>query len=132
MIKFAVINSENIAIKYEYINDQELDNYLKEGFIPIWNEMQCNLGWIYDTNYNIFNPPKWTSYEFLLRLTAEERADIRERSKTDPNVADFLMLAQSAQEIISNDPITLMGMNYLVSIGVFTEQRKKEILQILE
>ena len=51
---------------------------------------------------------------------------------TDPNVADFLMLAQSAQEIISNDPVTLMGMDYLVAIGVFTEQRKKEILQILE
>jgi hypothetical protein len=70
----------------------------------------------------------WTSYEFLNRLTAEERADIRERSATDPNVADFLMLAQAAQEIVSDDPATVMGMNYMVYIGVFTEERKNQIL----
>ena len=73
----------------------------------------------------------WTSYEFLNRLTASERADIRQRALTDPNVADFLMLAQAAQEIISDDPATLMGMGYMVMIGVFTEARKNEILEIV-
>jgi hypothetical protein len=70
----------------------------------------------------------WTSYEFLNRLTASERADIRQRALTDPNVADFLMLATAAQEVLSDDPVTIMGMGYMVMIGVFTEARKNEIL----
>jgi hypothetical protein len=70
----------------------------------------------------------WTSYEFLNRLTTSERADIRTRALTDPNVADFLMLATAAQEVLSDDPVTLMGMSYMVMIGVFTEARKNEIL----
>jgi len=37
-------------------------------------------------------------------------------------------LAQAAQEIISDDPVTLQGMNYLVSLGLLTEQRKNNIL----
>jgi hypothetical protein len=98
--------------------------------IKIGVGVPCYLGW--EFNGIDFDPPKWTAYQFLLRLTPEERADIRQRAATDPNVADFLMLCQSAQEIISNDPVTVMGMNYMVAIGVFTEQRKKEILQILE
>lgn len=71
---------------------------------------------------------RWTAYEFLNRLTAAERAQIRALSSTDTNVADFLMLATAAQEIISDDPTTVMGMNYMVMIGVFTEARKNEIL----
>lgn len=70
----------------------------------------------------------WTSYQFLNRLTASERADIRQRALTDPNVADFLMLATAAQEVLSDDPVTIMGMGYMVMIGVFTEVRKNEIL----
>ena len=70
----------------------------------------------------------WTSYQFLNRLTASERADIRQRALTDTNVADFLMLATAAQEVLSDDPVTVMGMSYMVMIGVFTEARKNEIL----
>lgn len=70
----------------------------------------------------------WTAYQFLLRFTAEERAAFRAASLTDPNVADFQQLAQAAQEVISNDPMTVAGMNYLVSVNLLTEQRKNEIL----
>lgn len=70
----------------------------------------------------------WTSYEFLNRLTASERADIRQRALTDHNVADFLMLATAAQEVLSDDPVTIMGMDYMVMIGVFTQARRNEIL----
>lgn len=73
----------------------------------------------------------WTAYEFLLRLTAEERAAIRAMAQVNPGVADFLHLSQAAQEIISDDPMTVMGMNYMVSIGIFTEQRKNEILGLI-
>jgi hypothetical protein len=37
-------------------------------------------------------------------------------------------LAQAAQEVVSDDPMTVSGMNYLVLVGLITEQRKQEIL----
>lgn len=77
------------------------------------------------------NRQTWTAYEFLLRLTAEERAAIRAMSQINPGVADFLHLSQAAQEIINDDPMTVAGMNYMVSIGIFTEQRKNEILGLI-
>lgn len=70
----------------------------------------------------------WTSYEFLNRFTPQERAAFRSAALTDVNVADFQMLATAAQEVISDDPVTLMGMSYLVSVGLLTEIRKTEIL----
>jgi hypothetical protein len=77
------------------------------------------------------NRKTWTSYEFLLRLTAEERAAIRTMAQVNQGVADFLHLSQAAQEVVSDDPMTLAGMNYMVSIGIFTEQRKNEILGLI-
>lgn len=77
------------------------------------------------------NLPKiFTAYEFMLRFTAEERAAFRAAALTDPNVADFQQLAQSAQEIFTNDPVTIMGMDYLVSVGLLTQARRDEILAV--
>lgn len=73
-------------------------------------------------------PKRYTSYEFLLRFTPEERAAFRAAAATDPNVADFQQLATAAQQIISNDPVTIMGMQYLVLVGLLTQQRADEIL----
>jgi hypothetical protein len=98
--------------------------------IKIPGGIACHVGWVH--NGLTFDPPRWTSYQFLLRLTAQERMTIRQLAATDPNVADFLMLAQSAQEVVSTDPMTLAGMNYMVSVGVFTEQRKNEVLGLSE
>lgn len=72
----------------------------------------------------------WTAYQFLLRFTANERAAFRAAALTDPNVADFQQLAQAAQEVINDDPMTIAGMNYLVSVGLLTEARKNEILGV--
>lgn len=70
----------------------------------------------------------YTSYEFLNRLTAAERAALRAAAETDPTVADFQELAVAANEIINTDPVTIAGMNYLVAQGHLTESRKLEIL----
>lgn len=70
----------------------------------------------------------YTAYQFLLLFTAEERAAFRNAAKTDEFVADFMSLAQAAQEIITDDPLTVQGMGYLVYIGLLTENRKDEIL----
>jgi hypothetical protein len=70
----------------------------------------------------------YTAYQFMLRFTSEERTAYRNAAKTDDNVADFMSLAQAAQEIINDDPMTVAGMNYLVSLGIISEARKNEIL----
>lgn len=75
-----------------------------------------------------FRRPKWTAYQFLLRFTPAERALFRSGAASDPALADFLQLAQAAQEIDAGDPITLAGMSYLVSVGVLSEARRKEVL----
>jgi hypothetical protein len=75
-----------------------------------------------------FRRPKWTAYQFLLRFTPQERAAFRAGAASDPPLADFLQLAQAAQEVDAGDPITLAGMSYLVSVGVLSEQRRKEVL----
>lgn len=122
-------------MKYALVRNGIVENIvvgegLDGDFIPC--SPVVGIGWTY--NNGTFQPPiqvkVWTSYEFLNRLTASERADIRQRALTDPNVADFLMLATAAQEVRSDDPVTIIGMDYMVLIGVFTQSRRDEILGV--
>jgi hypothetical protein len=79
-----------------------------------------------------FKPPVvprvWTAYQFLLRFTEAELAAIRTASVTDPITWRFLTLATAAQEVNSDDPTTIGGMDYLVSQNLLTPERKAEIL----
>jgi hypothetical protein len=75
-----------------------------------------------------FDAPRWTAYQFLLRFTAAERASFRAAAATDENVADFQELATAAQEIVADDPMTVAGIDYLVSINLLTQARANEIL----
>lgn len=70
----------------------------------------------------------WTSYEFLTRFTDVERKRIWNRAKNDDDIADFLMMAQSANEVISDDPMTVAGMDLLVAKNVITQARRDQIL----
>jgi hypothetical protein len=73
-------------------------------------------------------PQAWTSYEFLLRFTAGERAAFRVAAETDAQVADFIQLSSAAQEIFNDDSVTISGMNYLVSVGLLSQARADEVL----
>lgn len=135
-------------MRYAVIENGIVENIILIDDISQWDSPQLilelnnneilNIGWIYNENTNPrFTAPinyqiqqQWSSYQFLLRFTTEERAAFRAAALTDPNVADFQQLAQAAQEIINNDPMTIAGMNYLVSVGLLTEPRKNEILGI--
>jgi len=75
-----------------------------------------------------FDAPRWTSYDFLNRFTGAERSAIRNAAKSDDTVADFMMLASSAYEIVADNPVTVSGMDYLVTLSIITETRKSEIL----
>jgi hypothetical protein len=70
----------------------------------------------------------FSSLDFLNRFTPSERASLRAAAQTDEKVADFSQLASAAQEIANNDPVTLAGMDYLVSVGLLTRARADEIL----
>jgi len=70
----------------------------------------------------------WTSYQFLQRFTTQERRLVWNRAKNDDDVAEFLMFAQSAQEVVSDDPATVAGMDLLVAKNVLAAARKDAIL----
>lgn len=72
--------------------------------------------------------PKWTAFQFLLRFTEAERAAFRDEAATDPKVADFMLLCGAASEIESTHPMTVAGMDYLVSAGLLTQARADEVL----
>lgn len=72
--------------------------------------------------------PKWTAFEFLLRFTEAERASFRDEAATDPKVADFMLLCSAASQVEADHPMTVAGMDYLVSIGLLTQARANEIL----
>jgi len=97
-----------------------------ENGVLIHPDTPCRVGLVY--NGWEFIPPRWTAYQFLLRFTPAERAAFRSGATVDPVLADFLQLAQAAQEVDAGDPITGAGMQYLVSVGVLTEARRKEVL----
>lgn len=70
----------------------------------------------------------WTAYQFLNRFTDSELLAVRSRSQTDATTWRFLTFATAAQEIHSDDPVTVAGMDYLVSIGILTPARRVEIM----
>ena len=72
----------------------------------------------------------YSSFQFFQLFTPQERAAIRTAAMSDQTVADFQQLAGAAQQILNTDPMTIAGMNYLVSVGLLTEARKNEILGI--
>jgi hypothetical protein len=131
-----------IIMRYAIIKNNIVDNVvpLNSGAyiqnptsrIELQPNESCAPGFIYrpgqTPRFVDATPKKWTSYEFLNRFTAQERALIRAKSKSDDNVADFEMLATAAQEVNSDDPVTIAGMDYLVSINIITAQRKSQIL----
>lgn len=92
------------------------------------HDPSCSVGKIF--NGWTFDFPEWTAFQFLMRFTAQEREAIRSASKADSTLADFLQLSQAAQTISAGNQMTIDGMNYLVTSGIITEQRKQEILDV--
>jgi hypothetical protein len=70
----------------------------------------------------------WPAFDFLRRFEPQERIAARTLAKSDPVVEDFMDLLGRATNVVSDDPDTVAGMNYLVAIGVLTVARKNAIL----
>jgi hypothetical protein len=127
--KYAYISNGKVTAIVEREEEQP-DTERKFQLQP---EEECFVGWAYTPNATPRFAPAppinvWTAYQFLLRFTEAELLAIRAAAVTDPITWRFLTLATAAQEIIANDPQTIAGMDYLVSVNLLTEQRKAEIL----
>lgn len=120
-------------MRYALVQAGKVDNIVSgEGlgspYVPC--PPYVGMGWTFDGT--TFSPPiqsrTWTSYEFLQRFTTQERRLIWNRAKNDDDVAEFLMFSQAANEVLSDDPATIAGMNTLVSKNILTASRKDQIL----
>lgn len=138
-MRWAMINNQTNNVINVIIWDGssgELATQQDFSLILIEEDETCGIGYSYDENSipRFTAPPyippsvSWTAYEFLNRFTSQERAAYRNAAKTDDTVADFMELASAAYEIANDHPMTIAGMDYLVSIGIISEQRKNEIL----
>jgi hypothetical protein len=70
----------------------------------------------------------WTSLEFLGRFTTAEMAQVETAREHDQIVQSFYRAALAANEIVSDDPRTVAGVNYLSAIGILTLGRVDEVL----
>jgi hypothetical protein len=133
-MKFAIVDQSNNVVNVVICDmNWPVDPEMQK--VEVLEGEVCFIGQDFDANANPrfsgnqpSTPQSWTAYQFLLRFTAEERAAFRAAAITDPNVADFQQLAQAAQEVVSDDPMTVAGMAYLVSVGLLTSARRDEIL----
>ena len=70
----------------------------------------------------------YTALEFLSRFTEAELNSVEIAREADSVVRDFYRSALAAQEVVSDDPRTVAGMGYLVSINLLTANRAAQIL----
>ena len=69
-----------------------------------------------------------TVLDFMRRFTIPERLTIW--GSADPILGDFIKLLMAAPNVLLTDPDTIAGTTYLATIGVLTEDRKNQILEI--
>lgn len=132
----AIVNtSSNIVENVAYTLDMSWNPGDNLFLVLLQENESCQIGQQYDENSNprFFGTPTprekiYTAYQFLMKFTAEERASFRNAALTDSVVADFQELAIAAQEISNINAMTIAGMDYLVSAGLLTQQRRDDIL----
>ena len=68
--------------------------------------------------------------DFKSRFSGSEMRAINQKSEVDDEVYRYNMLVDSVSNVDLADLDTISGVQYLVSIGILTEERSKEILKI--
>jgi hypothetical protein len=133
-MNWALVNKETNIVENIVVWDGSGDIFPDYTCVALQENEKCQIGQLYAEDDlprfsgNPVLPKTYTAYEFLKKLTTQERANIRNLAQTDDIAADFLMFAEFAQEIRTDDVMTVQGLDYLVSVGVFSEERKNEIL----
>lgn len=114
-----------------------IDTLLRKGFLPAPPEPDLQPGELaqWDSENQAWQvvpaavpEPVWSSLDFPLRFTADERMAFIEAAKTDLVVADFRHLCAAAGTVRADNPITQQGLGYLVSQNLLTAERAAEVL----
>lgn len=69
-----------------------------------------------------------TKLEYLRRFTTEERVTIREASKANPALEDYLAMMELAEEIDTGDADTIAAVTMLEQVGLIGVGRANEVL----
>lgn len=72
--------------------------------------------------------PRWTPLQFIERFTDAEQLAIVTAAQSTPALRLWYDKAMAADEIVSDDPRTIAGVQALVDAGLISAQRKTEIL----
>ena len=118
-MNFARLDAQNVVVEL-IVSDER-----PKGCVP--DDGTARVGAVYELG--TFRAARWTSYEFLGRFTSSELDSILLASNSDAPTRRFLTLAQAANEVVSDDSVTVAGMEYLGSLGLLTSSRIDEILQ---
>ena len=116
--------TEDQRYSYEYLCDPEVDPAF------VLSERAKRIDSVLHSRYLAMQQVMGTSvpltrYEFLSRFTPAERVAIRELSKVDAVVEDFLEMMNLSGNI--NLPLTHAALSYIASKGALTPQRAAEI-----
>lgn len=104
---------------------------VREALVETWSvtpNVEAVRGWSVRSKTADEMRQVWTSLEFLSRFSTAEMAQVETARAHDDIVQSFYRAALAAQEVVSDDPRTVAGMDYLVSIGILTMGRVDEIL----
>lgn len=71
----------------------------------------------------------WNTSEFLERFTQKEYRDIMSASLQNPDILGLSMKLSTHDLIYAASPELNYGLNVLISLGILTPTRKKEILE---
>lgn len=118
-MKWAVVNEKNVVIEI-------VEADIRPASAVRIDDLPCRVG-LQWTGWD-FAPQRFTAFEFLQRFTDAELELVRSRAAIDATCWRFLTLAQAAQEVDTGDPMTIAGMDYLVSIALLTSSRRNEIM----
>lgn len=93
-----------------------------------WEEMKLKF-FALQKSYDKLNKSYTISvYEFFNKFTNEEFGMILAKMEDDINLKILYNKLMIAQEVTLTEKDTIDGLNYLVLVGILTEQRKEEIL----
>lgn len=103
----------------------------REALVEVWTVIaatEARRGWQVRPLTDAEMRKAWSPLEFLGRFTTAEMAQVETAREHDQIVQSFYRAALAANEIVSDDPRTVAGVNYLSAIGILTLARVDEVL----
>lgn len=121
------------AVMYLPVYEMEMPNHDAAREVPVetWTVtpgIEAIRSWTIRSKTDAEMRQVWTTLDFLSRFHTSEMAQIETAREHDQIVQSFYRAALAAQEIVSDDPRTVAGVNYLSAIGILTLARVDEVL----